>query len=376
MKFTIDTSSFSRELFKVMGIAGSKSTMPILHNALLEAHDDGSVTIAATDNELTVVTRASAGVESPGRVTVRAKDLYDVVKGIRSESVNVERADDGLGVLVVGGTRRARLVGMDPAEYPSLPRIEGVTPVKVPTTKLLRVIDRVLPSISTDEGRPNLTGAFTRLQPSGAFSMVSTDGHRLSQAGTRVPGFDGDPGPLANGIIIPRKGLAELRRTVDTTEPEVEISTKGSSIVFAYGNTRMYVRLIDGTFPNFAQVIPVEKPERRAIANRSEMLSTIKAVSQFSSAKTNNVRLSVEGDALSFFASSETGELDDNVHVQYSGKPVKAGYNYRFLVDVLSVLSCEKVSVEIIDTLSPTILHELEGEDGDESLFIVMPMRI
>jgi DNA polymerase-3 subunit beta len=89
MKFTIDTSSFSRELFKVMGIAGSKSTMPILHNALLEAHDDGSVTIAATDNELTVVTRASAGVESPGRVTVRAKDLYDVVKGIRSESVNV-----------------------------------------------------------------------------------------------------------------------------------------------------------------------------------------------------------------------------------------------------------------------------------------------
>lgn len=377
MKITLDTATLTSELFKLQGIVSSKSTLPILHNALIEANSDGTLALHATDLEISVSTLVQCEVDKPGKIAVRARDLYDAVKNLRGEKVTLEK-EDNLWVQLSAGTVRARLVGMDPAEFPQLQKADEGAFVTLRTDQFIRMIDRTLFSVSTDEGRPNLTGALVRFEDDGSMMMVSTDGHRLSMAEIK-PGFSKSDAPsaLGDGIIIPRKGLAELRRTVDLTEEALSFGIQGSSAVFRYGTTTLFVRLIDGTFPNFRQVVPEEKSERKAIIDRAELIGRLKFVSLFSNAKTNNVTLRLEEGTCTISAQDpEKGECEESVAVGYSGAAVKAGYNYRYLVDVLNVIDGNEVSVEIIDTLSPTIVNEIDSEEGESCLFIVMPMRL
>ncbi len=375
MKITLDTATLTSELFKLQGIVSSKSTLPILHNALLEADADGNLGLYATDLDISVSTRVVCDVETPGRVSVRARDLYDAVKNLRSETVTLER-EDNLWVNLSAGTVRARLVGMDPAEFPQLQKADDVPFLELETTRFMRMIDRTLFSISADEGRPNLTGALVRTGDDGGLMMVSTDGHRLSMAWMNSA-QDGIPHELGDGIIIPRKGLSELRRTVDLTEAELRFGLVGSNAVFQYGTTTLFVRLIDGTFPNFRQVVPEERDDRKAIVDRGEMTGRLKFVSLFSNNKTHNICLQLEDGSCTISAQDpDKGECEERIPVGYDGASVKAGYNFKYLLDVMGVIESDQVSIEIIDTLSPTILHEVGGEEGDGSLFIVMPMRL
>ncbi len=377
MKITLDTASLSRELFKLQGIVNSKTTLQILSNALLEASADGTLTLKATDLDITVTTHVACDVQTPGRVTVKARDLYDAVKNLRSETVTLEK-EDNLWVHLTAGTVRARFVGMDPDEFPATHNADEVSFSAIRTSRLLRTIERTIFSVSTDEGRPNLTGALMKVTDQGSLMMVSTDGHRLSKAEVSVD-FDTEASPqgLKAGIIVPRKGLNELRRTLDTTEEHVQFGMHANHVVFRYGNTTLFVRLIDGTFPNFAQVVPAEQDERKALIGRTELIDRIKFVSLFSNTKTHNLRLALEDDTCTISAQDpDKGECEEKVPIIYTGPAVRAGFNYRYLLDVLQVVDGEQVSIEIIDTLSPTIVNELEGEDGDQSIFIVMPMRI
>lgn len=377
MKITVETSALSRELFKITGVIPSKSTQPVLQNTLLEADAEGTLTMLATDYDLSMRTSVGCEVSVPGRVTVRGKDLYDAVKNIKSPTITLERESNGW-VHLTAGSVRARLVGMDPDEFPTLPRVDGLETIAFDTRKLLRMIERVLFSISTDEGRPNLTGALLRLEGEGRAMMVSTDGHRLSRVRTlAVPPSAEVPAPLLEGIIIPRKALSELQRSVDRTLPDVALGLSGSNACLQFGATTLIIRLIDGTFPNFNQVIPEEREERRATLQRAAFVDRIRFVSLFANTKTYSLRLELEDEACVIRAQDpDKGECEERVDVSYTGAPVKAGYNYRYLLDVLTTVAGDEVSVEIVDTLSPTIIRELEGEDGDDALFIVMPMRI
>ncbi|MCB9532242.1 MAG: DNA polymerase III subunit beta [Myxococcales bacterium] len=374
MKITLDTATLTGELFKLLGIVSSKSTMPILSNALLEADADGTLSLHATDLDISVSTEVRADVERPGRIAVRGRDLYDAVKNLRSPTVTLEK-EDNLWVQLNAGTVRARLVGMDPADFPNLLRADDATFVTMGIGKLVRMIDRTIFSVSTDEGRPNLTGALLKAED-GVLMMVSTDGHRLSKVEVNVD-LGATPSALLEGVIVPRKGLAELRRTVDLTDETLQIGILNSNVVFKHSNTTMFVRLIDGTFPVFRSVVPEEKDARKAVVDRAELMSRIKFVALFSSAKTHNLSLQLEDGTCTISAQdADKGECLEQIPVNYAGASVKAGYNYKYLVDVLSVVDTEQVSVEIIDTLSPTIIHEIAGEPDERSLFIVMPMRL
>jgi DNA polymerase-3 subunit beta len=376
MKFTVETSALARELFKLQGIASSKSTMPILQNALIEARADGALLLHATDLDLSVSTELQCSVESAGRVTVRARDLYDTVKNLKTDSVTLER-DDNQYLMLRAGTVRARFIGMDPQEYPAVP-VAGDGPFfPVRTAALLRMIDRTFFSISTDDGRPSLTGALVQRLSGTRLVMVSTDGHRLSKVEI---GTEDEKGPkaLEQGLIVPKKGLSELRRTVDVTAESLTIGvTPQGSVVFRHGNTSLYVRPIDQAFPNFQQVVPEEREERRATINRAEFAERLRLVSLFANAKTHNVRLQLEDDTCTILAQDpDKGECEERLQVGYGGPAVRAGYNFKYLQDIIGTLDCQQISIEVIDTLSPTVLHEVDGEDGEKSLFIVMPMRL
>lgn len=376
MKITLDTATLTAALFKLQGIVNSKSTLPILSNALLEADEEGVLRLYATDLDISVATTVNADVQKPGRITIRAKDLYDAVKNLRSQTVTLEK-EDNLWVQMTAGTVKARFVGMDPAEFPQTQSTEGVEFFGVPSGKFVRMIDRSLFSISTDDGRPNLTGALLRVDGE-QLLMVATDGHRLSMIRINVDVAEA-PSRLKDesDVIIPRKGLSELRRTVDLTNETLQVGISGSNAVFRQGETTHFVRLIDGTFPVFSGALPDEKEERQALVDRDELVGRVKFVSLFSNSKTHNVTLQLEDGTCTISSQDpDKGECLEKIPVNYTGPSVKAGYNYRYLLDVLNVADTEQMSLEIIDTISPTVLHEVAGDQDESSLFIVMPMRL
>ena len=372
MKIKIDRQTLTDELFKLQGVVSQRSTLAILSNALLEADQD-TLTLHATDLDTFVSTSCPCQVLSPGRVTLQAKGLYDIVKNLQDDSLEIETEENHWANLTSGGVS-CRLVGTHPDDFPRLLDTSSATLYPLGTESLLDMIDKTLFSVSTDDARANLTGAFFKITPEDHLLMVSTDGHRLSKIEVTPQRLEGPvPQPLSQGIIIPRKGLSELKRTLDAKGSDLAFGLVDNSIVFTHGPMVLAVRLIEGVFPDFTQVLP-KGSDHKAILHRDTFIQSLKFVSLFASPKTHNVRLSLGEEGLSLSARNpEKGDCTKTIPVEYDGAPVEAGYNYRYLLDVLGVLEGEEVSLEIIDTLSPTLVRDPSRE---EMLFVVMPMRL
>ena len=374
MKIRISRQALTEELFKLQGVVSQRSTLAILSNALLDARD-GTLTLHATDLDTSVSTRCACEVLEPGRVTLQAKRFYDIVKNLESDELELE-TEENYWAQVTAGDVSCRLVGTHPDEFPQILDTRDVSLYPIGTERFLDMIEKTLFSISTDDARANLTGALFRVTESHDFLMVSTDGHRLSKIEVHPEAFDTSadfPRALRDGIIVPRKGLSELKRTVDTEGAELSFGLVENSIVFKHGPMSLSVRLIEGTFPDFTQVLPQES-ENKAILHRDTFVQSLRFVSLFANPKTHNLRLSLSEKGLELHASDpDRGEGSKIIPVEYDGPEVKAGYNYRYLLDVLSVLDGNEVSLEIVDTLSPTLVRDTSR---DEMLFVVMPMRL
>jgi DNA polymerase-3 subunit beta len=350
--------------------------MQILNNALLEATEDGELHIHATDLDVSLSSTIPAEVTVAGKTSIRAKDLHDIVKGLKTEKLSLEK-DGQQSVKLTAGTVEARLVAMNPEEFPKRQETGDIEFSVVPTKKFMRLVNRVIFSISTDDTRPNLTGALVHSKGKNRLELVSTDGHRLSMASTELPEGVSLPDDFDEGIIVPKKGLSELRRITDLTIEELEVGLQGQNIVFRHDNSTLYIRAIDGKFPSFSQVIPEEHEDRKAIVHRKTLIDRVGLVSNFASSRTRSIRLALEDGNCTISAEDpDKGECVEQIPVAYSAPAVKAGFNFNYLVDVLRTVEGEEISLEMTDTLSPTVVHELEPEEGEESLFIVMPMRL
>jgi len=374
MKITISRQAFTDELFKVQGVVSHRSTLTILENVLLDASGD-RLTLHATDLDTSVSTSCAAEVEVPGRVTLQAKRLYDIVKNLEDDEVVLD-TEDNFWTNLTSGSVSCRLVGTHPDDFPQILDTRDVTMYPIGTGRLLDMIAKTLFSVSTDDARANLTGAFFRVTEDNDFLMVSTDGHRLSKIEVAPETFDTDaevPRSLRDGIIIPRKGLSEIKRTIDAKSDDLSFGLVENSIVFKHGAMSLSIRLIEGTFPDFTQVMPKES-DKKAVLHKDTLTQSLKFVSLFASQKTHNVRLSLSDEGLELHASDpDKGEGRKMVPAEYDGPAVKAGYNYRYLLDVLGAVDGDEVSLEIIDTLSPTLIRDATR---DEMLFVVMPMRL
>ena len=374
MKIKITRDALTQELFKVQGVVNQKSTLAILSNALLVAQDD-TLTIHATDLDVTISTSCPCEVIEPGRVTLQAKRLFDVVKNMRPSEVELVTEANHYAHLKAGKAT-AKLPGMPAESFADIAGYEDVEFHNIGTARLLDMIEKTLFSISTDEGRPSLNGAFFRATDEGNFTMVSTDGHRLSKIAL-LPEEDAEPQSLPEtlkrGVIISRKGLSELKRTVNISVDELLFGLKDNNIVFRHGPTTVSIRLIDGTFPDVDQVLPRES-DVKAIIQRTDLIHVLKYAAIVAPPKTGNVRITFRQSECELYTQdAEQGEACEVIPIIYDGGEVQAGYNYRYLLDVLNVLDNDEISMEIIDTLSPTMIRDAARDD---LLFVVMPMRI
>ncbi len=373
MKFTIDRDAFSEILSRVQGVCAQKSTLPILASCLISAQKDGTITVHGTDLEVSIATSCPAQVETTGRVALTARRLYETVKAAPPGSVTLEAEANHWAVLDAGRVH-ARIAGSHPEEFPQIPPVADNLPVSMPADALLDMIDKTYFSISTDEARASFTGAYLCATEHGTLLMVSTDGHRLSkiELDDEAINLKDAPEALRQGIVVPRKALAELKRALTDPSVQITLGVEGDDLLVSSDTTSLAVRLIPGRFPDFTQVIP-EVLDHRVVIQRDMFMSAVKRAG-FYSAKTGNTRLTLsEGTVELYTVDPEAGELNEPIPCEYSGSGVTAGFNYRYLLDVLNNIEGPDVIMELIDTESPTVVRD---SARDDVLYIVMPMQL
>ena len=376
MELKIGVQELARALGRSQGIVEKKSTMPILSHVLLEAKK-GQLVVSATDLDLAVSSEHDKNVEvlKEGALAVSARHLYDIVRALPEQQVTLKRAQNNY-LEVRSGPSEFRIVGLPAEDFPALPRFEKVAFTDVDATLLLEMIERTFFAVSTDETRYNLNGVY--FEPTAeALRLVATDGHRLSLAERPTSGTFG----LKRGVILPKKGLQELRKLLaEVAEAgEEKIETKlgfvENSAIFRRPGVILSMRLIEGLFPDYRQVIP-KAGEKVVRVGRDRLLETLRRVSLLSSDKAHAVKLELGKGTLRVMSQNpDLGEAKEEVPVDYAGEPLKIGFNARYLTDVLGVVRSKDVLLELADDLSPGVVKG--GDEADQGFTaVVMPMRI
>lgn len=371
MKFVVNRDLFTRALARIQGVLSRKATMPALSNVLLEAGDDGRLRVAGTDLDVTFDGHVAARIAEPGKVTVDGKRLYDVIRSLPGEEVDITVGEEHKLTLRCKSTEFV-LLGASSESYPKLPTAEGVEFLQIDGAVLRQLIERTIFSVSTDESRPNLNGVYFRCLGEGRIRMVSTDGHRLSQ-GERDARRDDDI-PERDGVIIPRKGVSELKRLLDEVGRDVNFGFLDNNLVVTANDLTLFVRLIDAAFPDYRQVIP-KSSGRKAIISRMSLLASLKRISILASERTHGVRLEVREGSLTLLSDNpDLGKAREELEIDgYEGDELIIAFNARYMRDILTILDADKVELALNEALSPGLFREFQNEDY---LFVVMPMRI
>lgn len=371
MKLKIKKEEILKGLQRIQGVVEKKNTMPILSNMLLTA-EGKSVEIVATDLEIGLRGRYAADVEKPGSVTVSAKKMYEIVRELPDEDIQI-RVDDGNWVKIQSGHSQFKLVGLPKDEYPALPDVSEDGTIAIEGETLRDMIKKTLYSVGENDARYVLNGLFVHMtQTKGGLNirMVGTDGHRLSMIDRVV-----DAKHKEESIIIPKKAMLELRRILEENEPKAELRLGFSKnhALFKRDSLVMVSKLIDGNYPNYQQVVPAKSTKKIAVS-KDVFTHAVKRVSILSKEKTNAVKLQLEKDRLILSTNNpEVGEASEELGVEYKGEAISIGFNSRYLMDVVTAMDRQTISLELSDALSPCLITE----EGDEHYkCVVMPMRV
>jgi DNA polymerase-3 subunit beta len=367
MEFKIQKNEFLRGLYLAHGIADRKSTLPILANVLLRTEGKDKILCGATDLNVTTIVTLSAKVEKEGGLTVMARQLYEIIKGLPDDEIHVSRTEQNWAEIRAGKVE-FKVVGMADRDYPKLPSIQEAETSKVDSGTLREMIAKTIFSVSLDETRQHLSGVLFESDGNTA-RMVSTDGHRLSKVGRPMPG-----GPkLATGVLIPRKGVAELRRAIESREAPCAIGVHQGNFVLKADDVGISVKLIEGQFPPYDQVIPKDN-DKAVVLSRPVFLDALKRVALMSSDKTWGVRFVVEKGKLRIESDNpDLGAAKEEIDVPYKGAPLQIGFNARYFIEVLSELETPEVRLELAGELDPGVLRPADGSDY---VGVVMPMRL
>ena len=367
MKATIERATLLKSLGHVQSVVERRNTIPILSNVLIEARDDGSLRLMATDLDLQVDESVPANVSQAGATTVSAHTLFDIVRKLPEGSQVEITAAEGK-MQVVAGRARFNLSTLPRDDFPVIAEGELPTRFELPAATLRQIIEKTRFAISSEETRYYLMGIFLHLVDD-QLRAAATDGHRLARVTVGKPdGADGMP-----DVIVPRKCVQELYRLLEELEGTVEISLSPTKVRFGLGSAVLTSKLIDGTFPDYNRVIPTANDKLLKLDPKS-FSAGVDRVSTIASEKTRAVKMSVDRDKVTLSVTSpENGIATEEVPADYGSDNLEIGFNARYLLDILGEIDGDTVEVHLADAAAPTLLRE---NDKSNALYVLMPMRV
>ena len=376
MEIRIEQRVLLQMLYRAQGIVDKKSTLNVLAHVLIESVGKDAVRISCTDYDVGLLAVYPAEVIEPGAMAVNGRNVFDVVKALPDAPVTLKKQPNHWVDLSCGRSQ-FKLTGIPPEDFPEQKDPEELPGIVLDRTTLLQLIDKTIFSISTDESRMNLNGAYFKAEPAEGdpavlrVSMVSTDGHRLSRVRRELPVPDPVDKPI--DAIVHRKGIQELKRILEGDDERVQISSFQNNMVFRYENAVLFVRQIEDSFPEYEKVIPRESAVGVAL-DKQELLQAIRRTATLSSAKVAIVKVSLEKEKVVLTTNNpDYGEARVEIDADYAGQTIVVGFNHRYVMEVLSVIEGEKVLFKINDEFSPGVI---ESDSDPGATFVIMPMRI
>lgn len=366
MKITAQRTNLLNGLQAVANVVERRQTMPILSNLLLKA-EGGELTLTATDLELELVTRVPVEVVQAGAITVPARKLLDICRGLPEAAEIALELVEGRAQLRSGRSRFA-LATLPAAEFPYLDRIDDGDAVEVSQATLKRLLDRTHFAMAHQDVRYYLNGLLLVVQPA-RLRAVATDGHRLAlseaEAQTGVE--------AARQVIVPRKAVMELLRVLEAGDAPISLVLTPNHLQIELPKLRFTSKLVDGRFPDYDRVIP-EPSETAVCGDRKLLHQALSRTAILSNEKFKGVRLSLAPGQLRLQAQNpDHEEAEDEIEVEYQGAPVEIGFNVTYLMDALSAMQAEQFTLDLSGPDSSGLLRE----KGDaSSRFVVMPMRL
>ncbi|MGH7729415.1 MAG: DNA polymerase III subunit beta [Vulcanimicrobiaceae bacterium] len=371
MKITCSTKEIAQAVGAASKVVNAHTTVPILSNVLLSAAD-GEIRVRATDLELSLEAVVAAEVGEAGSVTVPAKLFSGYLGNLPA------------GVLELSGTPTRASVRWErsnydfhalPAdEYPPLPSSQRSSAVAISGKALREGTNATIFAASSEEARGAvLMGTLFEIAGQ-RLSLVATDGYRLAKFETALErGLEADAGAT---YIVPSRALAEAARNLGSEET-IEIAALGpaaNQLAFSGERASVVVRLVDGQYPNYGQVIP-KSFDRRIVANTATLISGLRRAEVVAGDRASMVKLAVEGGRLILTAASEgTGNAYEELEVEQSGEELTIAFNARYLIEILSHIDAPHVALEFLGPLSPAVLRPAD-ERGEQQLYVLMPLR-
>lgn len=372
MNFTIEKETFLKGLGRIQGIVEKRNTIPVLANVLLEG-SDGELHVTATDLEVGMRSSYPANIGKPGKITVSAKKLYEIIKELPDREVAFN-AKDNCWIEVRCGKALFNIVGLAADEFPNFPQSNQMKGIALSSALCKEVIEKTFFAMSQDESKYNLNGIYLRASDNNGTAqlrLVATDGHRLSMIEKPISGTV--PDELKRGLILPRKGVLELKRLAEEGDADLILNFQDNNAVVRKEQTVIVMRLVDGEFPDYERVIPKTNDQEALIAV-DPFLHALRRMLILSSEKSRGVKMQLKPGLLEVSSSNpELGDAREELDLDYQGPEITIGFNARYLLDILQVQDEIRVRMIFKDQLSPGLLRP---EKGEGFLAVVMPMRL
>ncbi|MDH3214754.1 MAG: DNA polymerase III subunit beta [Candidatus Krumholzibacteria bacterium] len=367
MKVALDQKLLTKKIQGISSVVPTKSSLPILSTFLMEAKN-GKVHMTANDLDVSLTTMVDCEVEEEGQIAVPGRKFFEIVRSLPEDTVRLESSGEKISIKCLKS--RFRMVGKAADEFPKLPKQKSLGAFDMRSETVNDMVQKTIYAVSTDLTRPALCGVLWQVE-NGAFSMVATDGHRLSKVV-----LSGDYSGIENrDFIVSPKALNILRSLLDGKD-EVGITLAENHITFDLGDNVIYSRLLEGPFPDYKQVIP-KNNEKELVVNREELTAACRRVAILSSVITHQIRLSIGSDSLTISVNTpDVGEAVEEVHCHFKSEPMEIGYNARYLLDILKAIDTDDVSFLLDRSDSAGMLVPVGGAEEVDYRCLLMPLRL
>ena len=366
MKTTIKREDLLGPLLQVIGAVERRQTLPILGNVLLKS-TSGDITVTATDLEIEMVSSVPAEESEDFQTTIPARKLLDICKALPEGSTINFNIDENR-VSLNSARSRFTLASLPARDFPGLDEIEEQLAFSIPQSQFKSLFDKTSFAMAQQDVRYYLNGILLELS-AGKIKLVATDGHRLALSEVELDtGVEDD-----RQLIIPRKAVLELARLLDASDSPAKCVLSQNHLRVEAGDLVFTTKLIDGKFPDYQRVIPVDGNKTMEV-DRETLKQSMSRIAILSNEKYRGIRLTLSNGNLSIQANNpDQEEAEEELQVDYDEADMEIGFNVTYLIDVLNVLNSEKVQIRLKDSNSSAIMSDSKDSS---SLYVVMPMRL
>lgn len=369
MEFKTESKKLFKAISAVNGAVEKRNTIPVLQNIKILAKDN-KLSLFATDMDLMINSSIDCEIVKEGATTVPAQMLFDIVRKIPEDRQIIASQENNSILKIKYGDSKYNLPCIDADEFPDLEEGEIEEEIEVDAKKLAKMIDKTRFAISNDETRYYLNGLYIHIKQdennNSKLCNVATDGHRLALSFIEFKEFKN---PF--GIIVPKKSVNEFRRIIEGAQ-KVKIGISRIKIRIEAGSNLMLSKVIDGEFPDYSKILP-KANDKIAKVNKKQFFDSVDRVSTVASDKHRSIRLTLENNKMDLEVGTNDGSFaHEIIPIEYKGEKIVTGFNSRYLMDVISQIDNENLTIKLKDSMSPTLI---EGDDMDCE-FVVMPIRI